>query len=72
MEVDAAQFIFCSQIHRMVVTLKLHLRLFPSPLQLHPVVVEPPQRHNATLKTVPVAHTHTHKDRCYHQHIYSY
>lgn len=69
---EPAQFIFCSQIHRMVVTLKLHLRLFPSPLQLHPVIVEPPQRHNATLKTVPVAHTHTHTDSCYHQHIYSY
>lgn len=36
-------------------TLELQLRLLPLPLQLLPVVVEPPQTHDATLEAVPVA-----------------
>lgn len=36
------------------VTLEVHLRCLPFLLQLLPVIVEPPQTHHSTLKTVPV------------------
>lgn len=48
-----------AQISWGVCTLKVHLRHFPSSLQLLPVIVEPPQTHHCTLKTVPVERTQT-------------
>ena len=35
-------------------TAGLQLGLLPPPLQLHAVVVQPPQRHHPALETVPV------------------